>query len=187
MSRPLHIYRAVNAEPVDVVEEWNDDGTPYTVRYEPGEFTFGRQSGYLSRSGASGAGRRAGHAFSVIRSEPVVFLTRREKLLREIERLQAELGIDASLVSSEGMVRSVVQDAISTHEQRLASDLRRPALVDGLADEDQGVPDRVELDAERFADASGFRQRVLLGVDGVADGDDSALEGVHTPIVGGAS
>lgn len=91
MSRPLHIYRAVNAEPVDVVEEWNDDGTPYTVRYEPGEYAFGRQSGYLSRSGASGAGRRAGHAFSVLRSEPVVFLTRAEKIQKQINDLHAEL------------------------------------------------------------------------------------------------
>lgn len=89
------LYRAVNAEPVDVVEEWNDDGTPYTIRYEPGEFTFGRQTGYLSRSGAASAGNRSGYSFTVIRSEPVVFLTRREKLLREIDRLQAELVAEA--------------------------------------------------------------------------------------------
>lgn len=93
-----YLYRAVNAAPIDVVEDYNDDGTPYTLRYEPGEFTFGRQTGYLSRSGASSAGQRSGEAFTVLRSEPVVFLTRRQKLLREIERLQAEL--EAETVAS---------------------------------------------------------------------------------------
>lgn len=90
-----YLYRAVNAEPVDVVEEYNDDGTPYTLRYEAGEFTFGRQTGYLSRSGATSAGQRSGHPYLVVRSEPVVFLTRREKLQREIDRLQAELAAEA--------------------------------------------------------------------------------------------
>lgn len=86
-----YLYRAVNAEPMDVVEEWNDDGTPYTIRYEPGEFTFGRQTGYLSRSGAVGAGSRSGHSFTVLRSEPVVFLTRAEKIQKQINDLHAEL------------------------------------------------------------------------------------------------
>ena len=85
------LYRAVNAEPVDVVEEWNDDGTPYTIRYEPGEFTFGRQTGYLSRSGAVSAGSRSGYSFTVLRSEPVVFLTRAEKIQKRINDLHAEL------------------------------------------------------------------------------------------------
>lgn len=57
---------------------------------------IGRQSGYLSRSGASRVGALAGVEFEVVRSEPVVFLTRREKLLREIERLQSVL--DAEVV-----------------------------------------------------------------------------------------
>lgn len=91
MSRPLHIYRAVNAEPVDEVVDYNDDGTPYTIRHEPGEFTFGRQSGYLSRSGAVSAGNRSGCAFTVLRSEPVVFLTRAEKIQKRINELHAEL------------------------------------------------------------------------------------------------
>ena len=89
------LYRAVNAEPVDELVGYEDDGTPYTLRYEAGELTFGRQSGYLSRSGAVSAGRRSGSVFEILRSDPVVFLTRREKLLREIERMQSELDAEA--------------------------------------------------------------------------------------------
>ncbi|QEA27081.1 hypothetical protein FGL91_00055 [Microbacterium sp. CBA3102] len=86
-----YLYRAVNAEPINVIEEWDDDGTPYTIRYEPGEWTFGRQTGYLSRSGASSAGQRSGHLFTVLRSEPIVFLTRAEKIQKRINELHAQL------------------------------------------------------------------------------------------------
>lgn len=85
------LYRAVNAEPITIDDGW--DSEPDTI--PAGEWTFGRQSGYLSRSGAVAAGQRSEYPFEIVRSEPVVFLTRREKLLREIERLQAELVAEA--------------------------------------------------------------------------------------------
>ncbi|MFT4156516.1 MAG: hypothetical protein QM630_01085 [Microbacterium sp.] len=87
--RTTYLYRAVSAEPITFAE----DGEEWT---EPaGAVTFGRASGYLSRSGAVNAGRESGQPFEVVRSEPVVFLTRRQKLEREIERLRAELDITA--------------------------------------------------------------------------------------------
>lgn len=86
-----YLYRAVNAEPVDEVVDYESDGTPYTLRHEVGEFTFGRQTGYLSRSGAVSAGNRSGYVFTVLRSEPVVFLTRAEKIQKRINELHAEL------------------------------------------------------------------------------------------------
>lgn len=88
MSKPVHLYRAVNAEPITISPEFDED-EPWT---EPaGAVVFGRQSGYLSRSGAVEAGRNAGIPFEIVRSEPVVFLTTRERLEREIDRLRAEL------------------------------------------------------------------------------------------------
>ena len=82
-----YLYRAVNAEPITVLDGWDSEAEVVPT----GEWTFGRQSGYLSRSGAVSAGQRSEHPFEILRSEPVVFLTRREKLLREIKRLQSEL------------------------------------------------------------------------------------------------
>lgn len=88
-----YLYRAVNTQSVGSydVEADEIDECP------PGSIVFGRQSGYLSRSAAVDAGRRSGHPYEVVRSEPVVFLTRRQKLEREIDRLRAEL--DAELTN----------------------------------------------------------------------------------------
>lgn len=83
MARTTYLYRAVATEHVD------DALTGEPIAW-PGS-TIGRQSGYLSRSGAVDAGRSSGIDFEVVRSEPVVFLTRRERIEREIDRLRAEL------------------------------------------------------------------------------------------------
>lgn len=79
----VYLYRAVATEDVD------DAFTGEPIAW-PGS-TLGRQSGYLSRSGAKTAGDRSGIAFEVVRSEPIVFLTREQKLVREIRELTAEL------------------------------------------------------------------------------------------------
>lgn len=78
-----YLYRAVCIEHVD--NAYN--GEPV---YWPGSI-LGRQTGYLSRSGAVSAGQRAQVAFDVVRSEPVVFLTREQKLERDIAGLTQQL------------------------------------------------------------------------------------------------
>lgn len=52
---------------------------------------IGRQSGYLSRSGAARVGSVSGVEFEIVRSEPVMFLTRAEKIQKQINDLHAEL------------------------------------------------------------------------------------------------
>lgn len=82
-----YLYRAVNAEPITV----NDDMDSEPEVIPSGGLTFGRQSGYLSRSSAVSAGMRSPYAFEIIRSEPVMFLTRAEKIQKQINELHAEL------------------------------------------------------------------------------------------------
>lgn len=71
-----YLYRAVNKHPLEILHEWG--GEPETV--PAGSQVFGRQSGYLSRSSAVDAGKASGVPFEVIRSEPVVFPSRRERI-----------------------------------------------------------------------------------------------------------
>lgn len=87
MSKPVYLYRAVTTVPLEVFY----DGEPIIER--PG-MVLGRQTGYLSRSAAVEAGRRAyldPDQFAVVRSEPVEFLSDADKLRREIQRLTAQL------------------------------------------------------------------------------------------------
>ena len=86
MYKPTYLYRAVATE--EVVNPDTDELVAW-----PGS-PIGRMTGYLSRSGAVNAGAESGFPFEVIRSEPVIFLTKRQRIEREIERLRAEL--DAS-------------------------------------------------------------------------------------------
>lgn len=87
MSKPVVLYRAVTATPQEI---YYDD----ECVVEPPGIVIGRQTGYLSRSAAVDAARRAHfepHEFEILKSEPVVFLGRAEKLRLEIRRLEQEL------------------------------------------------------------------------------------------------
>lgn len=77
------LYRAVATEHVD-------DAFTGDVIAWPGA-VLGRQSGYLSRSGATDAGRRSGIAFKIVKSEPVVFLSEAERIRKQIWELTARL------------------------------------------------------------------------------------------------
>ncbi|MCZ4069251.1 hypothetical protein O1W71_16395 [Microbacterium sp. H37-C3] len=77
------LYRAIATEHVD------DAFTGDVVAW-PGA-VLGRQSGYLSRSAAKNAGERSGIAFEIVKSEPVVFLTAEQRLVRDIRELTEEL------------------------------------------------------------------------------------------------
>lgn len=79
----VYLYRAVATEHVDDAYM----GEPIAW---PG-MSLGRASGYLSRSGAKSAGERSGIAFEIVRSEPVVFLTRGQQLQKRINEMHAEL------------------------------------------------------------------------------------------------
>lgn len=83
MSKPVYLYRAV------ATTETRNPFTEDLVTW-PGS-PIGRATGYLSRSAAVNAGAECGVPFEIVRSEPVIFLTRRERLEREIDRLRAEL------------------------------------------------------------------------------------------------
>lgn len=78
-----YLYRAVAVE-------YTHDLDSDELVYWPG-LSLGRMSGYLSRSSAVDAGVAAGVAFEIVRSEPVVFLTRAEKIQKQINDLHAEL------------------------------------------------------------------------------------------------
>lgn len=87
MSKPVVLYRAVTTTPQEIFY----DGE---CVIEPPGIVIGRQSGYLSRSGAVDAARRAHfdlHEFEILRSEPIIFLSKSERLRREINRLTEEL------------------------------------------------------------------------------------------------
>ncbi len=91
MSKPTYLYRAVTTVPVEVISY--EDGEQVSF-IEPAGRPIGRQSGYLSRSAAVEVAHRYEYTdaeFEVLRSEPVIFLTTRERLEREIDRLRAEL------------------------------------------------------------------------------------------------
>ena len=76
MSKPIYLYRAVTArESLEL----------------PARFPLGRVTGYLSRSSAVEAGERSGLVYEIERSEPIVFLTRAEKLRKQIAELESEL------------------------------------------------------------------------------------------------
>lgn len=89
------LYRAVATEHVD-------DAFTGDVIAWPGAI-LGRQSGYLSRSGAKDAGVRSGIAFEIVKSEPVVFLSREQKLVREIRELTEELARVREIVIREAV------------------------------------------------------------------------------------
>lgn len=78
-----YLYRAVATEYVD------DAFTNEPIAW-PGS-PLGRASGYLSRSSAVDAGVRSGVAFEVLRSEPVVFLSRSERIQKQINELHQQL------------------------------------------------------------------------------------------------
>ena len=79
-----YLYRAIS------LEDYEDEYTGEPV-YSVGEI-IGRQSGYLSRSSAVDAGRASGvAAFEVVRSEPVVFLSRAERIQKQINELHQRL------------------------------------------------------------------------------------------------
>ncbi|MEV8338485.1 hypothetical protein [Leucobacter sp. NPDC077196] len=87
MSKPVVLYRAVTTTPQEI---YYDD----ECIVEPPGIIIGRQTGYLSRSAAVDAARRAyfeAHEFEIVRSEPVVFLDKAEKLRLAIELLEQEL------------------------------------------------------------------------------------------------
>ena len=91
MRKPTYLYRAVTT--IETDEVFYEDGVEEYDAVEPGAL-IGRRSGYLSRSGARDAAINAGYKpdeFEIVRSEPVIFLTRRQRLEREIDRLRAEL------------------------------------------------------------------------------------------------
>lgn len=77
----IHLYRAV------AIEDGADDCGEPIFR---GEVLGSRVSGYLSRSSAMDAGRASGVEFEVERSEPIVFLSRRERLRKRAAELSAE-------------------------------------------------------------------------------------------------
>lgn len=87
MSEPIYLYRAILSKPLAI-------GTADHAGELPAGFSIGRRSGYLSRSSAAEhAYRHAEHFGSeteVIRSEPIVFLTEREKEAKRADELEAE-------------------------------------------------------------------------------------------------
>lgn len=87
MSEPIYLYRAILSKPLAV-------GTADRPGELPAGFSIGRRSGFLSRSSAAEhAYRHAEHFGSeteVIRSEPIVFLTEREKEAKRADELEAE-------------------------------------------------------------------------------------------------
>ena len=88
---------------------------------------------------------------------------------------------------SEDRIREIVREEIGVALGSQASVLRsRGRRVDVVGDEGEGVPKGIHLVPQ---DAPDIPTRVsFTDVNvGVVDGDDSALEGVHNPIVGGAS
>ena len=89
MSKPVYLYRAVLTAPRTItVREWDDGDFTEYVEVLPVGTVLGRRSGYLSRSGA--AQWRADDV-EIIRSEPIVFLTRGEQLQKRINEMRAEL------------------------------------------------------------------------------------------------
>lgn len=80
-----HLYRAI------ALDDYEDEYTREPI-YWVGS-VIGRQTGYLSRSAAVDAGRRSGIEFEIIRSEPVIFLTRAEQLQKRINELTADLEV----------------------------------------------------------------------------------------------
>lgn len=92
-----YLYRAVTTvESTDIRfdEEDTDPVEAVGPHVLPAGTPIGRRSGYLSRSAAIEAAHRYEYRddeFEIVRSEPVIFLTRRERLEREIDRLRAEL------------------------------------------------------------------------------------------------
>lgn len=89
MSKPVYLYRAVTTRPrMITVQEFEDGEFIEYPEVMPAGTVLGRRSGYLSRSGA--AQWRADDV-EIIRSEPVVFLTRAEQLEKRISDMKAEL------------------------------------------------------------------------------------------------
>lgn len=87
MSEPIYLYRAILSKPLAI-------GTTDHPGELPAGFSIGRRSGYLSRSSATdhakGYERKWGAETEVIRSEPIVFLTEREKEAKRADELEAE-------------------------------------------------------------------------------------------------
>ena len=89
MSKPVYLYRAVTTRPRTVtVQEYEDGEFIEYPEVMPAGTVLGRRSGYLSRSGA--AQWRADDV-EIIRSEPIVFLTRGQQLQKRINEMHAEL------------------------------------------------------------------------------------------------
>lgn len=92
MSKPVYLYRAVTTRPrMIIVQEFEDGEFIEYPEVMPAGTVLGRRSGYLSRSGA--AQWRADDV-EIIRSEPVVFLSRAEHLQKQINELTAELAVE---------------------------------------------------------------------------------------------
>ena len=99
MSKPVYLYRAVLTKPrTFIVQEYVDGDVVECFEVMPAGTVLGRRSGYLSRSGA--AQWRADDV-EIIRSEPIVFLSRAEQLQKQINELTAELAVERSLDAQE--------------------------------------------------------------------------------------
>lgn len=92
MSKPVYLYRAVLTKPRTVfVEEYVDGDVVEHFEVMPVGTVLGRRTGYLSRSGAA---QWLADDVAVVRSEPVVFLSRAEQLQKQINELGVELAAE---------------------------------------------------------------------------------------------
>lgn len=92
MSKPVYLYRAVTTRPRTVIVQEYEDGE--FIEYPevmPVGTVLGRRTGYLSRSGAA---QWLADDVEIIRSEPVVFLSRAEQLQKQIKELGVELAAE---------------------------------------------------------------------------------------------
>lgn len=88
---------------------------------------------------------------------------------------------------SEERIHEIVREEIDAALGSQASVLRcRGRRIDVIGDEGEGIPKGIHLIAQDLSEIPARVSFTDVNV-GVVDGDDSALEGVHNPIVGGAS
>lgn len=97
MSKPTYLYRVVLTDPLNIFREsYDHEAEAFVKRPDvlPAGSILGRQTGYLARSSAESIAERyrrvEGAECGVIRSEPVVFLTEREKEAKRADELEAE-------------------------------------------------------------------------------------------------
>ena len=84
-----------------VVQDYDDGDVVEHTEMLPVGTVLGRRTGYLSRSGAA---QWQADDVAVVRSEPVVFLSRAEQLQKQINELHAELAVERSLAEQEAQL-----------------------------------------------------------------------------------